>query len=1357
MQIHELTPPAEIPQPEWQRQLTRFARSAGDDDRLHMRVALEMRDRDTAWRLLENYSDAAVLERKRAKKKRKAAKKRAFKYGRFGGWWYPGFHDDSGATADAGGDGGGGESVREASTPDGVSPSTRMFLSETEKTGILKDFITRTIQRLKLDNPPRVLFHKNSTWAEQNRSFGQFDPETNTLHVSLPDRHVMDIMRTIAHELTHAKQNEQHDLPDTAGETGSTWENSANAMAGIIMRDMARANPDLFESIGRETPVQEGLNHGLAAAAISTALAVTPAAAQDQDRDQPSPQRATIGQVLNTALKLYGISRIREPQVRAEVEQEFKNYLRAQQGDPNAQNQSEIYQWQQRQQESALPEDYSPDEPPGPESKPTMPKGTIRVDVSDMYDWYKLGQHISRMKGLGRHDFGKGPPSSILSFGSEELEHKYIQDFKRTGLDVTDLDPSDHKPIKGIKTDPTYNVAEASGYIPTRKQARDPRFKTALTVDIRPGQVGHEANKLALNTDSQGRPALLTKKLANALREFKEQGTISERCWTGYRQAGMKKKGSRMVPNCVPVEEDQELTEVDMSPGALQKWARSDAAQKIRVGFEFEMYFPDTVDADRDDYDGGYDYEMDEEANSIRDIVEFFGGGNNPTSRRMLTRLEEGLYETFAEWRQEQIAGEASSSGFYDYMEENEPDLREDKIAEFRQEARSELGDEASDNDIDERTQDLYAEWIDDQYSSGGRYYDDYMEWLTDSLGDSYDESEWLRSEMRYMSDVEREEGLEWPWINESSGGDGRSAETWAQELEGVIGMPVLTGSYHGSQRGEDYANLEPDGSLSEPDSDQDAGLELITPYRPLPEAMQILNSVIKWADDNGIYTNSSTGLHMNVSIEDVKNVDWVKLVLFLGDRYILDQFDRRYKMYASSSLDRIEAKVRDAQPVQEQDDDQAIYGGKMDIEKALQMMRNNSIELARRAIQSGGGREKYQSVHVKELRDGSYIEFRGPGNDWLQKAQETERGLADTVYRLGRAMTIAADPEAERKEYARKLYKILTPEDPNQRSGMKLFADYSAGVISREQLKRTWAEQVLRAQRRGRDRDAQAEYDIIDRETGEVIDTFSAAGDQDAVETARNRWDGRGVNYDVRLHDREAALSPKERRRSELALRVAGKPIWWRVSDKDERYTGYVQARTASKAIDEFMRQEPAAMRISRDRFEARPEDPPTDTQSSTEPSAVDLNALPPGESDFMVSWDEFRTHEGREVRVTDGVRVTARNAAEAARRVHDSLQMQGREAFNVNAEPTDPPPWRRNRDVPDAATDNITNPLHQTTGEWTGQWLVVDREGREVYRFHGIGNVQADANRHAQTWLLSQGDRMDDRGPFDVVPEMQ
>lgn len=114
--------------------------------------------------------------------------------------------------------------------------------------------------------------------------------------------------------------------------------------------------------------------------------------------------------------------------------------------------------------EEYIQEDYDPNgPPPGPESKPTMPAGTVRVDVSDVYDWYKLGQHISNLKGLGKHDFGQGPPSTIMAFGSEPEEHKYIKNLEKTGLTTTDIDPRDKNQPKGMKpqkVDPTFNVAE---------------------------------------------------------------------------------------------------------------------------------------------------------------------------------------------------------------------------------------------------------------------------------------------------------------------------------------------------------------------------------------------------------------------------------------------------------------------------------------------------------------------------------------------------------------------------------------------------------------------------------------------------------------------------------------------------------------------------------------------------------------------------------------------------------------------------------------------------------------------------------------------------------------------------------
>ena len=120
-------------------------------------------------------------------------------------------------------------------------------------------------------------------------------------------------------------------------------------------------------------------------------------------------------------------------------------------------------------------EDYDPNgPPPGPEFKPTMPAGTVKVDVSDVYDWYKLGQHISNLKGLGKHDFGQGPPSTIMAFGSEDEEHKYIDALKKTGLTTTDIDPVDPNQPKSMtrqKVDPTYNVSEE-----INPDVLDPRF-----------------------------------------------------------------------------------------------------------------------------------------------------------------------------------------------------------------------------------------------------------------------------------------------------------------------------------------------------------------------------------------------------------------------------------------------------------------------------------------------------------------------------------------------------------------------------------------------------------------------------------------------------------------------------------------------------------------------------------------------------------------------------------------------------------------------------------------------------------------------------------------------------------------
>ena len=72
-------------------------------------------------------------------------------------------------------------------------------------------------------------------------SFGLFD---GAVVVAVADRHPMDVMRTLAHELVHLKQTHSGQCLD--GTDGSDTEDAANAIAGTIMRKFGKRYPMFF-------------------------------------------------------------------------------------------------------------------------------------------------------------------------------------------------------------------------------------------------------------------------------------------------------------------------------------------------------------------------------------------------------------------------------------------------------------------------------------------------------------------------------------------------------------------------------------------------------------------------------------------------------------------------------------------------------------------------------------------------------------------------------------------------------------------------------------------------------------------------------------------------------------------------------------------------------------------------------------------------------------------------------------------------------------------------------------------------------------------------------------------------------
>jgi|TARA_Y100001938_G_scaffold145020_1_gene220844 hypothetical protein len=75
----------------------------------------------------------------------------------------------------------------------------------------------------------------------------QFNTQTNHIDIYSNGRHPVDICRSIAHELVHQKQLEEDRLYNGAGEDGTDIENEANSVAGVMIREFGRQNPEIYE------------------------------------------------------------------------------------------------------------------------------------------------------------------------------------------------------------------------------------------------------------------------------------------------------------------------------------------------------------------------------------------------------------------------------------------------------------------------------------------------------------------------------------------------------------------------------------------------------------------------------------------------------------------------------------------------------------------------------------------------------------------------------------------------------------------------------------------------------------------------------------------------------------------------------------------------------------------------------------------------------------------------------------------------------------------------------------------------------------------------------------------------------
>ena len=611
------------------------------------------------------------------------------------------------------------------------------------------------------------------------------------------------------------------------------------------------------------------------------------------------------------------------------------------------------------------------------------------------------------------------------------------------------------------------------------------------------------------------------------------------------------------------------LVEVEMTPNALRREASKINA---KAGMEFEMYVPGAAEED-EDAESEADYEQDESANDIDDIINFFNEGDM-NGRRDLARLRDTLEEAYDEYVTNEQEDQWQNEGkelLKEYIEEHEFDMDEaiDQAmnnlgftAEEKDEAKD-AGESAhgimTSKELPDT--DAYRNWVeavteaerapeemaDEEWESQGRTYDTVRDSFINDL-EAPDQRDWLRSEGYYhMSDIENHFDITWPhWTTPDSGGD-LDIETVGASFSKALGKKVMTGGYHRAGRSDTAYSLEPDGSLDDPLESTDGGLEFISPPMSVPDLLDDLKKVKAWADKTGCYTNESTGLHINVSVPQGAHRDYVKLALLLGDDYILEKFGREANTFCKSSLAQVKQYANN----------------EANARAVLDKMRTRLDSMASQAIHTGNT-NKYVSINNK----GDYVEFRSPGGDWLgDNFDQIENTLLRTVV----ALDASSDPMKYRKEYLKKLYKILAPM--GERDPLSIFAQYVSGDMSKDTMKHLLKQiQQQRTAKKGATAGGKYWYRVVMTGTGAEIEVV-AGSPEEAREIAMKEWViDPGPNrprlevFATRPYEAFSAPPGGTRTRSGH-LSNTGQNVWWNLTYRDG-YTASTYARSRQEAM---------------------------------------------------------------------------------------------------------------------------------------------------------------------------------------------
>jgi len=119
------------------------------------------------------------------------------------------------------------------------------FLSE-DKKDKLNTFVKFVKNQLELDSVPTIAVQNHRKNLKTTANY-DYTKEQKIIKICGKNRALVDIMRSIAHELTHHKQFEQGRLKERPPDIGGEIEDEANAKAGQYIKMFAKIDNTIYD------------------------------------------------------------------------------------------------------------------------------------------------------------------------------------------------------------------------------------------------------------------------------------------------------------------------------------------------------------------------------------------------------------------------------------------------------------------------------------------------------------------------------------------------------------------------------------------------------------------------------------------------------------------------------------------------------------------------------------------------------------------------------------------------------------------------------------------------------------------------------------------------------------------------------------------------------------------------------------------------------------------------------------------------------------------------------------------------------------------------------------------------------